>query len=251
MPNTTNYSFPTPADTDLVKDGAAAIRNLGNAVDSTLKTQIDNTVAAAIPKTIVDAKGDLIAATASDTVSRLAVGTNGQYLSADSTAATGLAWVSATGWNPDYQLLNAGGTSLSGSSVTISGISAKNSLYVYWTGLSTTGNHTIYLRLNSDTGNNYTTCYFGTAIGNGFTNPSSYFNILRTGDQSYSHTGFAQIDGTNATGLKLFSSQNTSNDDGSAQITIGRYVGTSTISSITVLPSAGTFDAGTIFVYGA
>jgi hypothetical protein len=36
MPNTTNFNWPTPADTDLVKDGAAAIRNLGNAVDTSL-----------------------------------------------------------------------------------------------------------------------------------------------------------------------------------------------------------------------
>jgi len=45
-----------------------------------------------IAKTIVDAKGDIIAATAADTVDRLAVGTNGQVLTVDSTAATGLAW---------------------------------------------------------------------------------------------------------------------------------------------------------------
>jgi hypothetical protein len=46
----------------------------------------------AVAKSIVDAKGDLIAATAADTVSRLAVGTNGQILTADSTAATGVKW---------------------------------------------------------------------------------------------------------------------------------------------------------------
>jgi len=46
----------------------------------------------AIQPTIVDAKGDLIAATAADTPARLAVGTNGQYLKADSTASTGLSW---------------------------------------------------------------------------------------------------------------------------------------------------------------
>jgi hypothetical protein len=45
-----------------------------------------------IQPTIVDAKGDLITATAADTPARLAVGTNGQYLKADSTASTGLAW---------------------------------------------------------------------------------------------------------------------------------------------------------------
>lgn len=47
---------------------------------------------AAIPKSTVTTKGDLIAATASATVSRLGVGTNGQVLIADSTAATGIKW---------------------------------------------------------------------------------------------------------------------------------------------------------------
>ena len=46
-----------------------------------------------IPATIADAKGELIAGTAADTVDRLAVGTNGQVLTADSTASTGLAWI--------------------------------------------------------------------------------------------------------------------------------------------------------------
>ena len=45
-----------------------------------------------IQPTIVDAKGDLIVATAADTVSRLAVGTNGYTLTADSSTATGLAY---------------------------------------------------------------------------------------------------------------------------------------------------------------
>lgn len=40
----------------------------------------------------VDAKGDLLAATAADTLARLAVGTNGQFLTADSSTSTGLAW---------------------------------------------------------------------------------------------------------------------------------------------------------------
>jgi hypothetical protein len=51
----------------------------------------------AVAKSIVDAKGDLIAATAADTVSRLAVGTNGQVLTADSAEATGMKWAAASG----------------------------------------------------------------------------------------------------------------------------------------------------------
>lgn len=93
MPTTTNYGWTTPADTDLVKDGASAIRTLGTAIDTT----VFNNAGASIPKTLLDAKGDLIAASAADTAARLAVGTNGQILTADSTAATGLAWATPAG----------------------------------------------------------------------------------------------------------------------------------------------------------
>jgi hypothetical protein len=55
------------------------------------------TANAAVPKSTVTTKGDLIAATASGTVSRLGVGSNGQVLTADSSAATGLAWGSSSG----------------------------------------------------------------------------------------------------------------------------------------------------------
>lgn len=36
MPSTTNFSWTTPSDTDLVKDGALAIRTLGNGIDTSL-----------------------------------------------------------------------------------------------------------------------------------------------------------------------------------------------------------------------
>jgi len=45
-----------------------------------------------ISKTIVDAKGDLIAATGADAVARVALGSNGQVLTADSTQAAGVKW---------------------------------------------------------------------------------------------------------------------------------------------------------------
>jgi hypothetical protein len=51
-----------------------------------------------IQKTIVDAKGDLIAGTAADTPARVAVGTNGQVLTADSGETTGLKWSDAGKW---------------------------------------------------------------------------------------------------------------------------------------------------------
>lgn len=54
------------------------------------------TSGSAINPTIVDAKGDIIAATAADTVARLAVGSNDQVLTADSSTATGLKWATAS-----------------------------------------------------------------------------------------------------------------------------------------------------------
>jgi hypothetical protein len=114
MATTTNYSWTTPDDTALVKDGAAAIRSLGTAIDTTTY----NNSLLPIVKTIVDAKGDIIAATAADTVSRLAVGANDTVLTADSTAATGLKW--ATPAAGGMTLLST--TTLSGATVTISSI---------------------------------------------------------------------------------------------------------------------------------
>lgn len=91
MATTTNYGWTTPDDTALVKDGAAAIRTLGSSIDTTLKTQID----AQIPDSLLTTKGDLIAATGASTPARLGVGTDGQLLIADSTAATGIKWATA------------------------------------------------------------------------------------------------------------------------------------------------------------
>jgi hypothetical protein len=114
---TPNFNWPVPTSTDLVKDGATAIEALGDSIDASLVdlkggttgqvlsktsgtdmdfTWVTSDDANAIQNTIVDAKGDLIAATAADTPARLAVGTNGQVLTADSTAATGLAWATAS-----------------------------------------------------------------------------------------------------------------------------------------------------------
>jgi hypothetical protein len=76
------YNWPEPDNTDLVKNGALAIRTLGDAIDTTMGTMV--------AKTIIDAKGDLIAGTAADTANRLAVGNNGETLVADSSTSTGL-----------------------------------------------------------------------------------------------------------------------------------------------------------------
>ena len=55
-----------------------------------------NTTPGVVQKDIVDAKGDIIVATGSDAVTRLAVGSNTYVLTADSSEASCLKWAAAT-----------------------------------------------------------------------------------------------------------------------------------------------------------
>lgn len=177
MATTTNFGWETPDDTDLVKDGAAAIRTALGGVDTSfvdLKggttgqvlakasgTDLDFSWVAqddsnAIQNAIVDAKGDLIAATAADTPARLAVGTNGQILTADSTASTGLAWATpaAAGGMTLISTTNVSGAS-SFSLTSIPG-TYKELLMVWRNFYSTVGFERGYITLNnSSTASHY------------------------------------------------------------------------------------------------
>ncbi len=65
--------------------------------------------ASGIPGTLLDAKGDLIVASAADTAARLAVGTNGHILTADSAEATGVKWAAAAGGGIAATIVDAKG----------------------------------------------------------------------------------------------------------------------------------------------
>ena len=74
---------------------AGTYPNPGFATDMATQAELDAVGGSAIPKGILDVKGDLIAASAADTAARLAVGTDGQTLVADSTQVAGLKWVTS------------------------------------------------------------------------------------------------------------------------------------------------------------
>jgi hypothetical protein len=120
---TSNFGWQMPTATDLVTDLPADFEVFGQAVDTSLadlkggttgqvlskasNTNMDFTWINADPLTILDAKGDLISATAADTPARLAVGADNTVLTADSTTATGLKW--ATPGAPNFVGCTASG----------------------------------------------------------------------------------------------------------------------------------------------
>ena len=143
MATTTNYGWTTPDDTALVSQGASAIRTLGSSIDTTLKAQID----AQIPDALLTTKGDIIAATAASTPARLGVGSNDQVLTADSTAATGLKWASASSGG----MTSIATGTLSGTEVSITSIpQTYRYLYLELSGLSVNTACQCFFRINSN-----------------------------------------------------------------------------------------------------
>ena len=282
MPTTSNFGWTTPADTDLVKDGALAIRTLGNGIDTSFldlkggttdqvlaknsNTDLDFKWVAqddsnAIQNAIVDAKGDLISATAADTPARLAVGANGTVLTADSTEATGLKWASPAGGG-GMTLLNSGGTSLAAaSSVTINitstgytmlQIFAKN---VY----NSNSGELVTLRINGDTGTNYTFSTIRQSNGSvsAVTNDNAadiayIINSTGTSSTAKNTASFEMtIYDPQATDThQVFFKGYMGNSGTALSSGAGIYDGTAVITSLTFGVGAGTFSGGTIYVYG-
>lgn len=217
-----------------------------------------------IQPTIVDAKGDLIVATAADTVSRLAVGSNDQVLTADSSTATGLKWAAVPVAAKSWTLLNAGGTALTGAqTITVSGISGKEDIMVVISGASSaSASSFIYVRPNGISASYvYAGHYlewsgtYGAANFNGTATTSGTGILIAKMSTTAANalSGATTISGCSSTGNKAFVSVG-SGDGGSGHSSVslnGFIPASAAITSIDVYSSVGNFDAGTVYVYGA
>lgn len=103
--------------------------------------------------TAIDAKGDLIVGTGADTFSRLAVGTNGHTIVADSSEATGLKWAAPAAGG--MTLLST--TTLSGTSTLISSVNqGYNSLLIIIKKIDISSGTNAYVRIEPNSTANET-----------------------------------------------------------------------------------------------
>ena len=199
MATSPNFGWLEPDNTDLVKNGALAIRTAVNAIDASMadlkggttgqvlakatNTDMDFSWVAqddsnAIQNAIVDAKGDLIAATANDTPARLAVGANDLILTAASGEATGLKYAGAwTTWSPTLNNVTIGNGTLSARYAQTGKVVTFSLTFTFGSTSAITGSPNFALPSTPNS------------------NFSSFCNLLDTGTAVYFANGFYQSGG--------------------------------------------------------
>jgi len=242
MATTTNYSWTTPDDTALVKDGASAIRSLGTSIDTTTKNLNPST-------TLGDVE---YRSSTANTNTRLGIGTTGQVLT-------------VSGGVPAWATISAGGmtllstTAMTGTSVNLTSISGSyKTLYGLAYGYTNTGSND-YFVCNPNSANAVESASF--AHNNG---PVSYSPAIPL---SYPANTY-QVDKTNAnniswfeiknyassTNYKAFTSGGTYTSTSSGSTTWFSSGGVKTNSAITSIlfqnTGGGSFSTGTILLYG-
>jgi hypothetical protein len=281
MATTTNYGWTTPDDTALVKDGAAAIRTLGSSVDTTTKalnpsttlgdieyrssTANTNTrlgigtsgqaltVVAGAPSwaasatSVLTTTGDSLYASAANTLARLGIGTTGQVL----TVAGGVpTWAdSASGAMTLLQSL-----ALSGSSVTSSTLSSSyKQFFVYVAAAYASTSAQFRLRLNEDSGSNYS---YGLVENGGFEGNANTTEIrfgnmaTSSGAKTLTHNFITIMNPSDTTQVFIQSSGQTDVSGIRTYSTTGVYDSSAAITKITLNLNTGSFSAGTAYIYG-
>jgi hypothetical protein len=270
---TPNFGWTVPTSTDLVKDGATAIETLGDGIDASFvdlkggttgqvlakasNTDLDFSWVAqddsnAIQNAIVDAKGDLIAATAADTPARLAVGTNGQVLTADSTAATGLKWADASAGALTLVKTQTIGSGVSAVTVTSAFSSTYDNYLIVIGGGVLSGNNNMNLQLGATSTGYYEWGVYGqpsaSTVTGVNTNNGSSFGFVVAGSTNGSY-GVATLIGPNLTKPTAINYASM-RPDALYLTATGSQSSSTQFTDFTLTCNTGTATGGTIKVYG-
>ncbi len=246
MATTTNYSWTTPDDTNLVKDGAAAIRSLGSAIDTTTKNLNPSTTL-----------GDIeYRSSTANTNTRLAIGSTGQVL----TVAAGVpSWAAPAGFANLAQL--ATGT-LSGASVTISSLSTYSSIFIQVVGTTnSTADGRNSLRINNNSGGNYQQNQIWTVndaggvaqIGNPTANTEYQMQAVNGDRTAPVSSFFATLNNCKEAGFTAIESQAYTYTGSFNVLNVSRgiYKVSEAVSSIVLFNTGGNWAGGTYYVWGA
>ena len=243
MATTTNYGWDTPDDTDLVKDGAAAIRTLGSSADTTVKNLNPGTTA-----------GDIDYYTSGTAKARIAIGTAGQVLQVNS-GATAPEWA-APGGAALVFITSASPSAASAVNINDCFTSTYQNYVIYFNLIGTTATANLSFRLRNG-GSDRTTSdydYFGQSILSDGTT-GAWFGAA--GTLWYPNKIFS----TRTTGnIQIFNPKETSITTGNSQsvnaaatdrfITMGfTYSASTSNDGFSLFPDAGTFT-GEVRVYG-
>ena len=250
MATTTNYGWDTPDDTDLVKDGAAAIRTLGSSIDTTTKNLNPETTT-----------GDIAYRSATANINtRLGIGSTGQIL----TVAAGVPSWAAPAAGGGMTLLST--TTLSGTSTSISVTpTGYNELNIQVSGVTAATDFYLIMGVNSDTtATNYRN---GGVVNQGYGSPTyvTWADLTLAGHIIYLVPGAnnsESSDTNNAAMITLgdpnsvfsktiFTTCAYLNNSGhrAAEISFTNYVTTSAIASLQ-FKSDQSLTAGTVKIYG-
>jgi len=222
MPTTTNFGWTTPADTDLVKDGAAAIRTALGGVDTSF----------------VDLKG----------------GTTGQVLAKATSTDLDYTWTTVASGS----MTSIASGSLTGSSVTLSSISGSYRALrlVVLNYRPTTTDLKLMMRFNGASTNYKSNAGVYTA-NTTFADTEMFISTTADGGAASQSLIVVNIpEYANTTSWKFMTYESlvnneTTNANGAWERDSGLYKSTSAISSITLLPQAGgSFSSGTYVLYG-
>jgi hypothetical protein len=264
---TSNFGWVMPTATDLVTDLPADFAVFGQAVDTSMAdlkggttgqvlakasgTDMDFSWTAIDPLVILDAKGDLITATAADTPARLAVGANDTVLTADSTQSTGLKWAAPSG---SYTLIST--TNLSTATVTLSSIpQTYQDLVLVFRDIAPSADDTLRMRINAVTSSVYSPLRpsNGGGITCDQTHLASTIPIGSAATNAFLIYQFWNYSQSVANKSVLFNGTYYTSSTATTQVQLayGGVASTEAISSLELTFSAGsTFSAGQVLLYG-
>jgi len=208
---------------------------------------------AAIPKSIATTKGDIIAATGAGTFVRQGVGTNGQVLTADSAEADGLKWATPSAAALTMAQIATG--TLSGSSVSITGLSTYDNIFVVVFSAQSSAAYNQFTINNVSSGGLYAPGGMGwTAsetkpiFGGGYNNIESYYQVRNDTENAF----MLQLTNCKNAGFTNFNytaGYNNSSAIGAGQVMSGMFLSAATVASVQI-KTGTTFTGGTYFVYG-